>query len=74
MGLGSHKHYRGRRALAPYTSVYLAYTNHRQVRIRIGEEHREEYEALASRYFDSDGVMTERGFKDYAQLLIEGRG
>jgi SNF2 family DNA or RNA helicase len=43
------------------------------VRIRIGEEHREEYQALASRYFDSDGVMTEKGFKDYAQLLVDGR-
>jgi predicted nucleic acid-binding Zn finger protein len=73
MLLGSHKHYRVHREQPPYTSVYLSYTNNRQVRIRIGEEHREEYEALASRYFDSDGVMTERGYKDYAQLLIEGR-
>lgn len=73
MWLGSHKHYRVHRELPPYTSVYLSYTNNRQVRIRIGDEHREEYEALASRYFDSDGLMTERGFKDYAQLLVEGR-
>lgn len=71
--LGSHKRYRIHRELPPYTSVYLSYTNNRQVRIRIGEEHREEYEALASRYFDSHGVMTEKGFKDYAKLLIEGR-
>jgi predicted nucleic acid-binding Zn finger protein len=73
MWLGSHKHYRVHRELPPYTSVYLSYTNNRQVRIRIGEEHREEYEALAGRYFDSDGAMTEKGFKDYAQLLMEGR-
>ena len=72
MWLGSHKHYRVHREQPPYTSVYLSYTNSRQVRIRIGEEHREEYEALASRFFDNDGVMTARGFKDYAQLLIEG--
>jgi SNF2 family DNA or RNA helicase len=73
MWLGSHKRYRLHRELPPYTSVYLSYTNNRQVRIRIGEEHREEYEALASRYFDSDGVITEKGFEDYAQLLMEGR-
>lgn len=71
--LGTHKHYRVHRELPPYTSVYLSYTNNRQVRIRIGEEHREEYEALASQFFDSDGVMTAKGLKDYAQLLIEGR-
>ena len=73
MWLGSHKHYRVHRELPPYTSVYLSYTNNRQVRIRIGEENREEYEALASRYFDSDGVMTAMGFKNYTQLLVEGR-
>lgn len=71
--LGAHKHYHVHRELPPYTSVYLSYTNNRQVRIRIGEEHREEYEALAKRYFDSDGVMTAKGFKDYALLLMEGR-
>ena len=80
MWLGNNKHYRVHRELPPYTSVYLSYIGdykspqtERQVRIRIGEEHREEYEALASRYFDSDGVITEKGFKDYAQLLVEGR-
>lgn len=71
--LGTHKHYRVHRELPPYTSVYLSYTNNRQVRIRIGEEHHEEYKALASQFFDSDGVMTAKGLKDYAQLLIEGR-
>ena len=73
MWLSSNKHFRVHRELPPYTSVYLSYPNNRQVRIRIGEEHREEYEALASRYFDSDGVMTAKGFKDYVQLLMEGR-
>ena len=71
--LRSNKHYRVHNELPPYTSVYLSYKGTRQVRIRIGEEHREEYQALASRYFDSDGVMTEKGFKDYAQLLVDGR-
>ena len=71
--LRSNKHYRVHNELPPYTSVYLSYKGTRQVRIRIGEEHREEYQALARRYFDSDGVMTEKGFKDYAQLLVDGR-
>ena len=71
--LRSNKHYRVHNELPPYTSVYLSYKGTRQVRIRIGEEHREEYQALACRYFDSDGVMTEKGFKDYAQLLVDGR-
>ena len=49
MWLGGQKHYRVHRELPPYTSVYLSYTGGRQVRIRIGVEHREEYEALARR-------------------------
>ena len=71
--LGSHRHFRVHRDIPPYTSVYLSYTAGRQVRIRIGSEHREEYEALAARYFDRQGVMTEEGFIHYADLMVEGR-
>ncbi len=73
MWLGSSRRFRVHRELPPYTSVYLSYKNGREVRIRIGEEHREAYEALAACYFDSDGRLTEKGFRDYAQLLVDGR-
>ena len=73
MWLGGQKHYRVHRELPPYTSVYLSYTGGRQVRIRIGVEHREEYEALARRYFDNDGILNEQGMAHYDRLLMEGR-
>ncbi len=73
MWLGGQKNYRVHRELPPYTSVYLSYTNGRQVRIRIGEEHRDEYETLARQYFDKDGILNEQGMAHYDRLLMEGR-
>ena len=73
---------RGRRAasrpkvhteLPAYTSVYLSYTEGRQVKIRIGSDYREKFERLTRRYFDSDGVMFPLAFEDYNKLLTEGK-
>ena len=59
--------------LPAYTSVYLSYTEGRQVKIRIGSDYREKFERLARRYFDSDGVMFPLAFEDYNKLLTEGK-
>ena len=54
-----------------YTSVYLSYTHGRQVKIRVGSDHHEEYMQLAGRYFDAEGVMFPYAFDDYDKLLTE---
>ncbi len=54
-----------------YTSVYLSYTEGRQVKIRVGSEHHEEFTALAGRYFDAEGVMFPHAFEDYGKLMAE---
>ena len=54
-----------------YTSVYLSYTEGRQVKIRVGSDHRREFLALAERYFDAEGVMFPHAFDDYAKLMAE---
>ena len=54
-----------------YTSVYLSYTEGRQVRIRVGSDHREEFMQLAAHYFDAEGVMFPYAFDDYDKLMAE---
>lgn len=54
-----------------YTSVYLSYTEGRQVKIRVGSDHREEFMELAAHYFDAEGVMFPYAFDDYDKLLVE---
>ena len=58
--------------LPAYTSIYLSYANDRQVKIRIGQDHYEEYKQLASKYFDSNNVLLPQSFELYDQLIIEG--
>lgn len=53
-----------------YTSVYLSYTEGRQVKIRVGSDHREEFMQLAAQYFDAEGVMFPYAFDDYDKLLV----
>lgn len=50
-----HKHVY--KEVPSYTSVYMDYRGPRRVRIRIGEDHKSEYEELASLYFDQDSVI-----------------
>lgn len=51
--------------LPSYTSVYLSYRGERKVKIRIGEECREQFKSLAERYFDNNGVLR----KDCCELF-----
>ena len=65
---------RGKRVhkeLPAYTSVYLSYTDGRQVKIRVGSDHHEEFMQLAAHYFDAEGVMFPYAYDDYDKLLIQ---
>ena len=66
-----NKGFRVHREEPPYTSVYLSYRGERQVKLRIGAEHHEEYKVLASRYFDQHGVMTPYGYGHYRDFFVE---
>ncbi len=59
------------RQIPPYTSVYLSYKGERCVCIRIGSDHRQEFEQLAARYFDHDGVMLETSFQNIEAFTRE---
>lgn len=65
---------RGKRVhkeLPAYTSVYLSYTEGRQVKIRVGSEHHKEFMQLAAQYFDAEGVMFPYAYDDYDKLLMQ---
>lgn len=66
-----NKGFRVHREEPPYTSVYLSYRGERQVKVRIGSEHHDEYKALASRYFDQQGVMMPYGYEHYTDFFVE---
>ena len=67
--------------IPPYTSVYLKYLptegmtgdagDARKVCIRIGSDHREEYQQLAQKYFDRNGVMLEDAYQKFTDFAIE---
>lgn len=65
---------RGKRVhkeLPVYTSVFLSYTEGRQVKIRVGSDHHEEFMQLAAQYFDAEGVMFPYAYDDYDKLLMQ---
>lgn len=66
-----NKGFRVHREEPPYTSVYLSYRGERQVKVRVGTEHHDEYKALASKYFDQQGVMTPFGYEHYTDFFAE---
>lgn len=56
-----------------YTSVYIDYSEGRHVRIRIGSEHKEEFEKLASEYFDNGNAIDEKaGEKGFGDINANG--
>ena len=68
--LGRQKNLRVHKITPAYTSVYLSYKDGRQVKIRIGSEHHDEFEALASRYFDKEGVLLPESYSCYIDILL----
>lgn len=58
----------------PYTSVYIDYGSGRQVRIRIGGDHAEEFRLLAKDYFNEDGSLMPSSYKHFNVFLQRARG
>ncbi|MBQ0050352.1 MAG: DEAD/DEAH box helicase [Bacteroidales bacterium] len=56
-----------------YTSVYMDYKGSRRVRIRIGEDHQQEYEELAARYFDHNLVIKEETYAKFDIFLQKAK-
>jgi len=56
-----------------YTSVFLEYRGERKVKIRIGSENMEEFQALADKYFDSNRVLPESSYEFFDNILREGK-
>lgn len=54
-----------------YTSVYLSYRHGRQVSIRIGSDHRKQFQTLARDYFDSEGHLMENAYAHFDLFLSE---
>lgn len=52
-----------------YTSVYLSYKAERQVHIRIGLDNADAFRSLASKYFDSDGVLLDKSYRHFGDFL-----
>ena len=79
--IAGNRRVRVHREIPPYTSVYLRYLpteglaggegDARKVCIRIGTDHQQEYEALAKRYFDRDGVMLEDAYSTVEDFTRE---
>ena len=56
-----------------YTSVYMDYNGPRRVRIRIGEDHQQEFEALALNYFTKDHVIRKTAFAKFDVFLQKAK-
>ncbi len=67
------KHKKVHREEPTYTSVYMDYKGPRRVRIRIGEEHKQEFEALAERYFDSNYVIKEESYSKFDVFVQQAK-
>lgn len=61
------------REIPPYTSVYLSYKGERTVCIRIGSDNREQFEALAAKYFRKDGTLRNASYKTFGTFLKEAK-
>ena len=56
-----------------YTSVYIDYHGERCIRIRIGEDHRKEFAALATEYFDRASVLRPDSYARFDTFLEKAR-
>lgn len=62
-----------RREIPPYSSVYVDYSSYRRVRIRIGVDNKEEFEALADRYFDAEHALLDSAYDNFDTFLRQAR-
>lgn len=56
-----------------YTSVYLNYKGERSVKIRIGEENREQFEQLAQSFFDPHNTLRPDRYLEFESFLYQAK-
>ncbi len=66
---GTKKHFAAPPPERTYTSVYVHYGQEPDIRIRFGEDNKEEYRQLAREYFDATGVLKEDGALQFNSFL-----
>jgi SNF2 family DNA or RNA helicase len=59
--------------LPVYTSIFLDYRSDRKVRIRIGSDYSEEYQKLATAYFDENNVLKETSISHFDAIIRQGK-
>lgn len=52
----------------PYSSIYVSYKGGRSVRMRVGEQHVEQYLQLRRQYFDEQGVLPEHNYIHLSEI------
>ncbi|MEZ5040249.1 MAG: DEAD/DEAH box helicase [Saprospiraceae bacterium] len=70
---GNKKHFRNPAPERAYSSVFLHYGETRTLRLRIGYEQEEAFQALAKRFFDEQMVFFPNAFLEFDQFLQEAR-
>ncbi|MEL7222837.1 MAG: DEAD/DEAH box helicase, partial [Bacteroidota bacterium] len=70
---GNKQHFKKPPPPRAYSSVYLHYGKERSLRIRIGTEKVEEYQALANKYFDNNGVFHDHAYLEFDQFLAQAK-
>ncbi|MDR2622850.1 MAG: DEAD/DEAH box helicase [Dysgonamonadaceae bacterium] len=63
------KPFKNKEYIPEYTSVYLSYKNGREVKIRIGNNCRTDFEELSKAYFDNDGTLYPKAVKHFEDFL-----
>jgi SNF2 family DNA or RNA helicase len=58
----------------PYSSLYVSYTDNRQVKLRIGTDNTEEFKKWGKKYFNIDNTLLPAAYFDIELLLEEARG
>lgn len=71
MWVGRKGHY-VHRDIPPYTSIYIDYSEGRKVKIRIGNDHKKEFEQLTKDYF-TDGELNAYGTLHFEQFLASAK-
>lgn len=70
---GNKQHFKKPAPPRAYSSVYLEYGTARQLKLRIGTDYADQYEALAQNYFDENGVLYPDAWLNFDQFLIKAR-
>jgi superfamily II DNA or RNA helicase len=57
----------------PHSAIYLDYQNGKHIRICIGSENRAEFLAWYKQYFDESGLILEKAYPKFVEIIKEAR-